>query len=282
MIEFLVENLLLLPFLFVTYLVLEAMEAKAGGAFERSLGRVRSIGPVFGALAGAFPQCGVAASASSLYSGGVITAGTLIAVFLSTSDELVPVLLNCPSVGAAVPFKIVGIKVAAAIVAGLSVNLALRIFKGARAERTGHHIGEICSHSHCGCGRRKGIVVPALIHTLEVFVFILAVSSVFKIVEVFYGTGWIEALALSSPLIGELVGGVAGLIPNCAISVVCAQMYAEGLMSPGALMASSFTGCGVGFVVLFRQNRDRKANLSLLAAVYLIGCLLGFLTGWML
>ena len=106
MIEFFAENLLLLPFLFATYLVLEWMEEKAGGAFEKFLGRVRTFGPVFGALAGALPQCGIAASASSLYSGGVITVGTLVAVFLSTSDELVPVLLSYRSVGADIPFKI--------------------------------------------------------------------------------------------------------------------------------------------------------------------------------
>lgn len=281
MIEFLVENLLLLPFLFATYLVLEWMEAKAGGAFERFLGRVRSFGPVFGALAGALPQCGVAASASSLYSGGVITVGTLVAVFLSTSDELVPVLLSYRSVGAAVPFKIVAIKIVAAALAGFVINLAVRLLTK-RNTPTERRIEELCRHSRCGCSAHKGIVAPALIHTVEIFIFIFIVSLAFKLIGVFFGEAWIKTLAMDRPVFGELIGGLVGLIPNCAASVLCAQMYAAGMISGGALMASSFTGCGVGLLVLFRQNRNWKVNLAVLAVVYAIGCLLGFATGGLL
>ncbi len=281
MIEFFAENLLLLPFLFATYLVLEWMEAKAGGAFEKFLGRVRTFGPVFGALAGALPQCGIAASASSLYSGGVITVGTLVAVFLSTSDELVPVLLSYRSVGADIPFKIVAIKIAAAAVAGLVVNLAIRFLtkKNTPAER---RIEELCRHSRCGCSAHRGIVVPALIHTIEIFIFIFIVALVFKLAGVFFGEAWIKTLAMDRPVLGELIGGLVGLVPNCAASVLCAQMYAAGMISGGALMASSFTGCGVGMLVLFRQNRDWKVNLAVLAVVYATGCLLGFATGGLL
>lgn len=281
MIEFLVENLLLLPFLFATYLVLEWMEAKAGGAFERFLGRVRSFGPLFGSLAGALPQCGVAASASSLYSGGVITVGSLIAVFLSTSDELVPVLLSYRSVGADVPFKIVAIKIVSAAAVGFTINLIAGLAggKNASAER---RIEELCRHSRCGCSAHKGIVVPALIHTIEIFIFIFAVSLAFELAGVFFGEAWIKTLAMDRPVLGELIGGLVGLIPNCAASVLCAQMYAAGMISGGALMASSFTGCGVGLLVLFRQNRNWKVNLAVLAVVYAAGCLLGFATGGLL
>ena len=277
MIDFLVENLLLLPYLFVTYLVLEAIEAKAGGALEKTLERARSIGPLLGAAVGAVPQCGFSAAAASLYSGGVITVGTLLAVFLSTSDELVPVLLNAKGIAAALVTKIVGIKVALAIVVGFIVNAFIVFFRGRNVPVP--RINELCEHSHCSCREHAGIVVPALIHTAEIFVFILIVSGALELVCHFCGDEWIRALALTRPVVGEFVGAAVGLVPNCAVSVACAQMYAGGAMSAGALMASSFAGSGLGLLVLFRTNRNLKLNLLILASVYLTGALLGFLTG---
>ena len=277
MIEFLAENLLLLPYLFATYLVLEAIEAKAGSALERTLERTRSIGPLIGAAVGAVPQCGFSAAAASLYSGGVITAGTLLAVFLSTSDELIPVLLNAKGISAALVTKIVGVKVAFAILVGFLVNSFIVFFRGRNVPVP--RINELCEHSHCSCRERKGIVVPALIHTAEIFVFILLVSGSLELVNHFCGDGWIRSLALGRPVLGEFIGAAVGLIPNCAVSVACAQMYAGGAMSSGALMASSFAGSGLGLLVLFRTNRNHCLNLIILLSVYFSGVVLGLLTG---
>ena len=152
MIEFLVENLLLLPFLFPAYLFLEWVEAHAGDALERKLGRVSQWGPLFGAAAGVVPQCGFSAAAASLYSGGVITAGTLVAVFLSTSDELVPVLLSA-RVPPAFLLKLIGVKAVFAALAGFMVNGFLFCI-GRRGPSP--HVGELCSHSRCSCGRGTG------------------------------------------------------------------------------------------------------------------------------
>lgn len=280
MIDFLVENLLLLPYLFITYLILEAIEAKAGGALERTLERARSIGPLIGGAVGAVPQCGFSAAAASLYSGGVITVGTLLAVFLSTSDELVPVLINTKGVSVALVTKIVAIKVTLAIIVGFIVNAFIVFFRGRNEPRK--RIDELCEHSHCSCKERHGIVVPALIHTCEIFVFILVVSGSLELVNHFCGDGWIKALQLTHPLVGELVGAAVGLVPNCAVSVACAQMYASGAMSAGALMASSFAGSGLGLLVLFRTNRSLKGNLLILGSVYVLGVLLGLATGGLL
>ena len=280
MIDFLVDNLLLLPFLFVTYLILEAIEAKAGGALERTLERARSIGPLIGGAVGAVPQCGFSAAAASLYSGGVITLGTLLAVFLSTSDELVPVLINTKGISVALVTKIVGIKVALAIVVGFVVNAFIVFFKGRNEPKK--RIDELCEHSHCSCKERHGIAVPALIHTFEIFFFILVVSGALELVNHYCGDEWIKTLQMTRPFVGELVGGAVGLIPNCAVSVACAQMYAGGAMSAGALMASSFAGSGLGLLVLFRTNRSLRQNLVILASVYAIGVLLGLVTGGLL
>lgn len=277
MIEFAKETLSLLPFLFVTYLVLEAVEAHAGGALEKLLERARSIGPLAGAAAGAIPQCGVSAAAASLYAGGVVTVGTLVAVFLSTSDELLPVLVS-KQVPAALMVKIVALKVVAAIVVGFSLNAVLAF---ARHMRRHVEVHELCEHSRCGCSEHKGILVPALIHTAEIFAFIVVVSGAIELAMHFWGEDCLQTLRLNTPVFGEFVAGLLGLVPNCAVSVAGAELYCKGAMSAGALMASSFTGSGLGLLVLFRTNRNLRENLSILAFVYFSGVALGWLTGFL-
>ena len=278
MMDFAKETLSLLPFLFTTYLVLEAVEARAGGLLERGLERTRAVGPLAGALAGAIPQCGVSAAAASFYAGGVISVGTLLAVFLATSDELIPVLLS-KQVPFALMAKIVALKVAAGILAGFSVDAVLRF---ARHVRRPVEVHDLCVHSRCGCRKRRGILVPALIHTAEIFVFIVLVSGSIELAMHFFGENCLQSLRFNSPVFGELAAGLIGLVPNCAVSVAGAELYCPGAMSPGALMASSFTGSGVGLLVLFRTNRNLRENVLILATLYATGVILGGLAGFLL
>ena len=278
MTEFLLDNLLLLPFLFVTYLVLEMLEARAEGALERGLGRTRRFGPLFGALAGVFPQCGFSAAAASLYAGGAITAGTLVAVFLSTSDELFPVLIS-EKVPFMLLFKIVAVKVVAGVAVGFAVNAVLKMLgKGGVQLR----VDELCAHSRCSCKERKGVLVPALVHTAEIFVFILIISGAVELTLHFVGEDGLRNLILNKPWAGEAIAGLLGFIPNCAVSVSGAQIYLKAGMSSGALMAMSLTGSGVGLLVLFRTNRHWGANLAILAVLYVTGVVLGRLAGFLI
>jgi len=278
MTEFLLDNLLLLPFLFVTYLVLEMLEARAEGALERGLGRTRRFGPLFGALAGVFPQCGFSAAAASLYAGGAITAGTLVAVFLSTSDELIPVLVS-EKVPLSLLFKIVAVKVVAGVTVGFAVNAVLKMLgKGGARLR----VDELCAHSRCSCKERKGVLVPALVHTAEIFVFILIISGAVELALHFVGEDALRNLILNKPWAGEAIAGLLGFIPNCAVSVSGAQIYLKAGMSSGALMAMSLTGSGVGLLVLFRTNRHWGANLAILAVLYVTGVILGRLAGFLI
>ena len=278
MTEFLLDNLLLLPFLFVTYLVLEMLEARAEGALERGLGRTRRFGPLFGALVGVFPQCGFSAAAASLYAGGAITAGTLVAVFLSTSDELIPVLIS-EKVPLLMLFKIVAVKVVAGVAVGFAVNAVLKMFgkDGAKLR-----VNELCAHSRCSCKERKGVFVPALVHTAEIFVFILLISGAVELTLYFVGEDGLRNLILNKPWAGEAIAGLLGFIPNCAVSVSGAQIYLKAGMSSGALMAMSLTGSGVGLLVLFRTNRHWGANLAILAVLYVTGVILGRLAGFLI
>ena len=278
MTEFLLDNLLLLPFLFVTYLVLEMLEARAEGALERVLGRTRRFGPLFGALAGVFPQCGFSAAAASLYAGGAITAGTLVAVFLSTSDELIPVLIS-EKVPPFLLFKIVAVKVVAGVAVGFAVNAVLKMLgKGGVQLR----VDELCAHSRCSCKERKGVLVPALVHTAEIFVFILIISGAVELTLHFVGEDGLRNLLLNKPWAGEAIAGLLGFIPNCAVSVSGAQIYLKAGMSSGALMAMSLTGSGVGLLVLFRTNRHWRANLAILAVLYVTGVIFGRLAGFLI
>ena len=278
MTEFLLDNLLLLPFLFVTYLVLEMLEARAEGALERGLGRTRRFGPLFGALAGVFPQCGFSAAAASLYAGGAITAGTLVAVFLSTSDELIPVLIS-EKVPLLLLLKIVAVKVVAGVAVGFAVNAVLKMLgKGGVQLR----VDELCAHSRCSCKERKGIFVPALVHTVEIFLFILVISGAVELLLYFVGEDGLRHMILNEPWWGEALAGLVGLVPNCAVSVSGAQIFLKGGMSAGALMSLSLTGSGVGMLVLFRTNRHWKANLAILLCVYLTGVMIGHFTGFMI
>ena len=275
MIDFLWETLLLLPFLFVTYLVLEAVEAHAGGALERFLGRTPFWGPLAGALAGAVPQCGVSAAAASCYAGGVVALGTFVAVLLSTSDELLPILIS-ERAPLGLLLKIVGLKVAGAAAVGFLVSAFARVF---HAPRRAVNVGELCAHSHCACREHKGILVPALIHTAEIFVFVLVISGAIELSLHFWGEEALLSLRLKTPFWGECVGALLGLVPNCAISVAGAKLYLSGAMSAGALMASSFSGAGLGLLVLFRVNRPFRENFAILGLVYAAGVVLGLLTG---
>ncbi len=275
--EILVDNLLLLPFLFPTYLVLEAVEAHAGGALERMLGRARRWGPLVGALSGIVPQCGFSAAAASLFAGGVVTAGTLVAVFLSTSDELIPVLVSSK---APLPLmlKIAGLKILFGLLAGVAVDAFIRK-RGAQLPTP--HVADLCAHSRCGCTDRKGIIVPALIHTAEIFVFILIVSGLVELAFHFMGEDALKSFILNRPVVGELLAGILGMVPNCAVSVAFAQLYMEGVMSAGALMAGSLAGSGLGLLVLFRTHRKLRDNLCILAAVYAFGVVFGHISGYL-
>ena len=143
------------------------------------------------------------------------------------------------------------------------------------------HVDELCAHSRCSCKRRKGVLVPALVHTAEIFLFILVVSALFEVALHFMGEDSLRSLILNDPWIGEAIAGLVGFIPNCAVSVSCAQLYLKGGMSAGALMAMSLTGSGVGLLVLFRTNRHWAANVMILAVLYVSGVVLGRFAGFL-
>ena len=268
------DTLTLVPFLFLTYLAMEWLERRTEEQSVDLLARIGKFGHIAGAGIGLIPQCGFSAAAASLYSGGVITAGTLIAVFLSTSDEMLPIFLSS-SVGAGTIGKILAAKFVIALISGIAVDLIAGLVHH-RSETK--HIHELCEREHCDCEDEEGgILHSALVHTLKITGFIFVISLILSLLMEFIGAGVMASFLKDAPAAGTIVTAVIGLIPNCAASVVIAQMYLEGLLTCGQLMSGLLVGAGVGLLVLVRTNNKTRENAKVIGVLLALGIAWGIL-----
>ncbi len=263
-----VDSVKLLPFLFLTYLVMEYLEHRAGEKMQDIIRRSGKAGPAIGGLLGIFPQCGFSAAASNLYAGRIISLGTLMAVFLSTSDEMLPIMIS-ENVGISMMAKVLGVKVLFAVIAGFGIDLVYR-----RKEKD-MQIEHLCERHHCHCER--GIWKSALHHTLEIFLYILVISFVLNLIIALIGEEALGTLILNRPVFSVLIAALVGMIPNCAASVIVTKLYLGGVLGAGALVAGLLSGTGVGYLVLLRVNDDRRENLRILLLLYVIGAVSGML-----
>ena len=266
------DSLKLLPFLFGVYLIIEFIEDRAEDKTVAMIHRAGRWGPVAGAALGVVPQCGFSAAVSNLYAGGLITRGTLLAVFLSTSDEMLPILIS-GGAPAAFILKVLLFKALSGILVGVAVDTAERRVHGGR-RRSLH---DLCQRENCQC--EDGIFRSALRHTWKVFFFVFAVSLTMNIVVGLLGEERLGGLILNKPVVGELLAGLIGLIPNCAPSVVLTGLYLHGAVSAGAMLSGLLVGSGVGLLVLVRMNRDWKDDLITVGILYCSGVALGCLAG---
>lgn len=266
----LLDALKLVPFLFLTYLAMEYLEHKTGEKASALVERAGRFGPVIGGVLGIVPQCGFSAAASNLYAGRVITLGTLIAIYLSTSDEMLPILISeQASVG--MILKILLGKAVLGVLFGLVIDFILR--KSGRKEHA--HIHDICEQEHCHC--EKGILRSAFSHTVQISLFILVITFALNLALYFAGEDVLAQILQGSRLVGPLLAGLVGLIPNCAGSVAITQLYLSGIIGIGSLFSGLLAGSGIGLLVLFRVNHDKKENLKILGLLYAIGVVTGIL-----
>ena len=264
------DTLKLLPFLFLTYLVMEYLEHKTGEKTERMIRKAGYFGPFIGSLLGAFPQCGFSAAASNLYAGRVITLGSLLAIYLSTSDEMLPILISEKA-----PVKTIGLILLGEILTGMIVGAAVDAIVGKFGKQEHEHIHEICEHDHCHC--EEGILKSALHHTVQIAFYIFLIGLALNTLLHFVGEDVLGSIILNRPILGPVLASLVGLIPNCAGSVVITQLYLTNVISTGAAFAGLLTGSGVGLLILFRVNHDRKENFRILALLYGIGVVVGIL-----
>lgn len=274
-----IDALKLLPFLFITYLIMEYIEHKTGDKTKNIIKKSGKWGPVFGAILGIFPQCGFSAAAANLYAGRVITLGTLIAIFLSTSDEMLPILIS-EAAPIDVILKILATKLVIGIIAGIVIDFVGQAFRKKKErqkkEETVEEIGHICEHEHCHC-EKEGIFKSSIKHTLNIFVFIIIISLVMNIAIYFIGEENISNLILNMPVVGPLIAGLVGLIPNCASSVILTQLYLQNVISVGSMIGGLLVGSGIGILILFRVNENFKENVKIVTILYLIGVLSGII-----
>lgn len=288
----LIESLKLVPFLFLTYLAMEWLEHKTGDKAKQVVKKAGKWGPLIGGVAGAVPQCGFSAAASNLYAGRVITLGTLIAIFLSTSDEMLPIMISAQA-----PMSMIGgillSKAVIGVAAGFVIDLILEKKELNHHDHHDHHhnhehqhhdhnhdhghshspIHDLCEQEHCHC--ENGIFRSALMHTVKIAGFILLITFIMHGILEFVGEDALANVILNQPVVGPMLAGIVGLVPNCASSVVITQLYLEGAMSLGAMMAGLLVGSGVGLLVLFRINHNKTENFKILGLLYAIGVVLG-------
>ncbi len=264
------DGVRLLPFLFLTYLMMETLEHHTGEKVQKKIRAAGAFGPVWGGALGLVPQCGFSAAASSLYAGRVITVGTLLAIYLSTSDEMLPILISeAAPVGMIV--KILAAKVSIAIVSGMVAQFVyVRLLKRREKEMDIH---VICEEEHCHC--EDGIVLSAIKHTLRIFLYIFLLSLLLNVLIALIGEHALAGLFSNIPVVGELIAALVGLIPNCASSVVLTELYLDGILGAGAMMSGLLVNAGVGILVLFRLNRDVRQNIGIVGALYGLGVFWG-------
>lgn len=269
------ETARLLPFLFLTYLLMEFLEHKSGDAAAKWLKGSGKVGPLIGGAFGIVPQCGFSAAAAGLYSGRIITVGTLIAVFLSTSDEMLPILI---SRGSSLPLilKLLATKLIIGVAAGFIVDGVIRILQ--RKQKIAPQeaaIEDICERENCRCGEH--FALSALRHTLYITVFIFCFSFALNLVIHGVGEEKLGLLLSSLPIVGNLLAALVGLIPNCASSLVLTELYLADILSVGSLLSGLLVNAGVGMAILFRNNRPVKDSLRIVLLIWLIGTLSGIL-----
>lgn len=266
------DSVKLLPFLFVTYLLMEILEHQTGGRVQDRIRTAGKLGPVWGGLLGVVPQCGFSAAASSLYAGRVITMGTLMAIYLSTSDEMLPILIS-EAVSAGRIFKILGVKVLIAVISGLIIEFIY--VKVLRKQEKNMDIHVVCEEEHCHC--EDGIFLSALKHTLKIFFYIFLISLVLNFIIGAIGEDALAGIFSGMPVLGEMIAALVGLIPNCASSVVITELYLDGIIGAGAMMSGLLVNAGVGLLVLFRLNRDVRQNAGIIGTLYGLGVIWGII-----
>ena len=271
----LLDTVKLIPFLFLTYLLMEFLEHKSGDAAANWLRRSGKVGPLVGGAFGVVPQCGFSAAASGLYAGRIITAGTLIAVYLSTSDEMLPIMI---SHGAPLSFvlKILATKLTVGVATGFLVDAVARLLRRrCNAPVQEPQIEELCEREHCQCNDH--FALSALKHTLWVTLFVLLFTFVMTSVLHIVGEERLAELILNRPVIANVLSAAVGLIPNCASSVVLTELHLSGILSVGAMLSGLLVNAGVGMALLFRNNRPLRDSFRILAILLAVGIAVGAL-----
>ena len=264
----LLDALKILPFLFLAFLLIEFVEHKLNNKTQKIISKSDKFGPIIGSVLGLIPQCGFSVMATNLYVTRIVSLGTLISIYLSTSDEMIPILM---SKGASLKkiAVILTIKLIVGMISGFVIDFILRKQKNKKINY------EICDSEHCHC--EKSILKSSIVHTLKILLFIVVFSFVLNIIFEYVGNEFLTKLFMKNSIFGPIISSLIGLIPNCGSSIMISELYLEGVISFGATIAGLLTGSGVAILVLFKSNKNLKENMMILALIYGIGVITGIL-----
>lgn len=267
------DTALMIPFLFGVYILIEYMEHASSDKIEKAFKKLGPFGPVGGAVIGTIPQCGVSAAAANLYTGRVISLGTIIAVFLATSDEAIPMIIANPS-KISVLWKLIVFKIVIAVLAGIIVDIICKIYYKNKSIDNDNHFHELCEN--CGC-EEHGILYSALMHTINITIFVFVITLLLNLAIVLVGENTIAKFMMSDNFFQPFVSALVGFIPNCASSVIITQLYLEdGILSFGSAIAGLCTSAGLGLLVLFKTNKKHmKKNFLICGILYITAVLSG-------
>lgn len=264
----LLDALKLLPFLFIAFLIMEYIEHKFNEKGKNKISKAGKFGPIFGSLLGAVPQCGFSVMATNLYATRIITVGTLISIYLSTSDEMLPILIS-EGTKASVIFEILIVKIIIGMICGFVIDFVLR----KKHSKKDYEIKDFCLEHHCDCNH--GIIKSSLKHTLNIILFIILITFLLNVGIYYLGEENIGKLFLKDSVFAPFISSLIGLIPNCGASVIITELYLSGVISSSSCVSGLLTGSGVALLVLFKVNKDKKANFKILLTLYLIGAISG-------
>lgn len=260
----LIDLLKIIPFLFVAFLIMEYFEHSLSK--KKNVLKNKKVGPIVGSLLGVIPQCGFSVMATNLFSSRVITIGTLIAIYLSTSDEMLPILITNK-----VSFKLILIILLIKIIIGIIFGYIIDFFWKKKESKD----FSICDDDHCHC--EKGIFKSSLIHTLKISSYILITTFLLNTLIYYLGEDTISKILLKNNFFGPFLASLVGLIPNCSASIILTELYLSKVITTGMLIGGLLTGSGIGLLVLFKVNKDKKENFFILISIYLIGVLVGII-----
>lgn len=281
-IDALIDSIKLLPFLFLVYLLIGYLESSTDNRLYRRLVEAKWLGPIIGSILGCLPQCGFSVVGANLYSRGMISIGTLLAIFISTSDEAIPILFAHPGMLQSVGI-VLGLKLIIAIFIGLVIEAVIRMTgKNPTLIKNKAVTESIEVQNGCGCqggchSHGSGVWRSALLHTVKVFIYILVINLTLNAIIEGIGGDSLSRVLLSNSMWQPVLAALIGLIPNCAASIIITEMYIAGTLSLGALIAGLITGAGMGLVILFKSNKPFIENIKILGILYVTGVIFGML-----
>lgn len=264
-----IDSLKLIPFLLVAFLIIELLEHKLNNKTKNIITKSKKIGPIIGSLLGVIPQCGFSVMATNLYITRIITLGTLISIYLSTSDEMLIIMIS-EKVEISLILKILLIKIFFGIVYGLIIDKIIN--KKKKDKETNY---ELCDEEHCDCNH--SMLLSAIKHTLHITLFIFIITLIINTIFTLLGDNYLSKILLNNSILSPFITSLIGLIPNCAASVILTELYLNSTISLGALIGGLLTSSGSSLLVLIKNNKNKKENLSIILLLYALGVLSGII-----